>query len=182
MEYFLDTEFIEDGKTIDLISIGIVAEDGRELYAINKECDFSKASWWVVENVLQPMGLDHSGFNKNPGDPSVSPSYRNSCLAAHPKGEIACLVKEFVRDSPEFWAYYAGYDWVAVCQLFGTMMDLPEGFPTYCRDIKQECDRLGNTPLPKQAEGEHNALADARWNKQAREFLKTYARKSLQPE
>ncbi len=31
MRYFLDTEFYEDGKTIDLISIGIVAEDGREL-------------------------------------------------------------------------------------------------------------------------------------------------------
>jgi hypothetical protein len=30
MRYWLDTEFIEDGKTIDLISIGIVAEDGRE--------------------------------------------------------------------------------------------------------------------------------------------------------
>lgn len=33
MKYFLDTEFHEDGKTIDLISIGIVAEDGREYYA-----------------------------------------------------------------------------------------------------------------------------------------------------
>lgn len=30
MRYFLDCEFIEDGRTIDLISIGIVAEDGRE--------------------------------------------------------------------------------------------------------------------------------------------------------
>lgn len=26
MRYFLDTEFIEDGKTIDLISIGIVSD------------------------------------------------------------------------------------------------------------------------------------------------------------
>lgn len=29
MKYWLDTEFIEDGKTIDLVSIGIVSEDGR---------------------------------------------------------------------------------------------------------------------------------------------------------
>lgn len=35
MRYFFDTEFYEDGKTIDLVSIGIVAEDGRELYAVN---------------------------------------------------------------------------------------------------------------------------------------------------
>jgi len=26
MNYFFDTEFIEDGKTIELISLGIVAE------------------------------------------------------------------------------------------------------------------------------------------------------------
>ena len=54
MKYFLDTEFLEgtqqrrlcsielpklfDTKnTIDLISIGIVAEDGREYYAISKD-------------------------------------------------------------------------------------------------------------------------------------------------
>ena len=55
MKYFLDTEFIEDGKTIDLISIGIVAEDNRSLYLINSECDWSKASPWVLENVLEPM-------------------------------------------------------------------------------------------------------------------------------
>jgi hypothetical protein len=29
MKYFLDTEFIEQPNTIELISIGIVAEDGR---------------------------------------------------------------------------------------------------------------------------------------------------------
>jgi len=53
MKYFIDTEFIEGfhkplfGRRrhfIDLISIGIVAEDGREYYAINNEFDI-KAAW-----------------------------------------------------------------------------------------------------------------------------------------
>jgi hypothetical protein len=30
MRFWFDTEFIEDGKTIDLMSIGVVAEDGRK--------------------------------------------------------------------------------------------------------------------------------------------------------
>ncbi len=34
MKIFYDAEFIEDGVTIDLISIAMVAEDGRELYAV----------------------------------------------------------------------------------------------------------------------------------------------------
>ena len=56
MRYYLDTEFIEDGKTIDLISIGLVSEDGREYYAINYNCDFSKASeWWVCRDCESRM-------------------------------------------------------------------------------------------------------------------------------
>ena len=41
----------------------------------------------------------------------------------------------------------------------------------YCRDLKQLCDSLGNPKLPDQTSTEHNALNDARWNKQAYEFL-----------
>ena len=33
--YFYDTEFIEDGTTIDLVSIGVVDETGREFYAVS---------------------------------------------------------------------------------------------------------------------------------------------------
>jgi hypothetical protein len=39
VKYFYDCEFLEDGKTIDFISIGIVAEDGREFYAVSNEFD-----------------------------------------------------------------------------------------------------------------------------------------------
>ncbi|WP_366933340.1 3'-5' exoribonuclease [Nostoc sp. NMS7] len=89
------------------------------------------------------------------------------------------LKKLEVTEKPEIWAYYADYDWVCFCQLFGTMMDLPKGFPMYCRDIKQWCDYLENPELPKQGKGEHNALADARWNKLAWEFLDEYETKVL---
>ena len=37
--YFYDTEFIEDGRIIDLVSIGVVDEHGREYYAISTEFD-----------------------------------------------------------------------------------------------------------------------------------------------
>lgn len=210
-EILFDTEFIEDGKTIDLISIGIACEDGREFYAINRDCDFSKASQWVKDNVLVCLP---------PVDPSpteVSPRLWEESKAWKTKAEIVSSIAEFLGchsetlyiqyrglrgfadkiiqkilpfhirekrflrkfwlepeiEKPEFWAYYADYDWVVFCQLFGTMMDLPQGFPMYCKDIKQLCDDLGNPELPKQEYGEHNALADAKWNKQAWEFLKT---------
>jgi hypothetical protein len=39
VRFFYDCEFIEDGTTIDLVSIGVVGEDGREFYAVSTEFD-----------------------------------------------------------------------------------------------------------------------------------------------
>jgi len=56
MKIFFDTEFIEDGHTIDLISIGMVKEDENGaasfFYAENSECDLNRADPWVKENVI----------------------------------------------------------------------------------------------------------------------------------
>lgn len=146
MRFWFDTEFIEDGKTIDLLSIGIVSEDGRELYLEIADADWSKASDWVKENVLAHMG----------NGPTVG------------REEAKLRVLDFIgTDKPEIWAYYADYDWVALCQLFGTMMCLPKGWPMYCRDLKQ---LAGDLPLPEQGKGEHHALADAKWTKMAWQY------------
>jgi hypothetical protein len=167
MRYYLDTEFIEDGKTIDLMSIGIVCEDGRELYLANRNCDFTKASKWVQDNVLTPMGFDFS----NPDIP-MRPIDPNFWVR---KEAISSAVKDFCNPIkygiPEFWAYYADYDWVVFCQLFGTMMQIPDNYPMYCMDIKQWCKQLGDPKLPEQEKGLHNALEDARWNQKAWKFL-----------
>jgi hypothetical protein len=145
---WFDTEFIEDGRTIDLISIGLVRADGATYYAECEECDIRRASPWVQENAL--------------------PHLRGPLKA---RSIIADEIRAFAGEKPEFWAYYADYDWVALCQLYGTMMDLPKGWPMYCRDLKQWCDTLGNPALPKQDTAEHHALADAQWNKAAWAFL-----------
>lgn len=151
MRYFLDTEFIEDGMTIDLISIGIVCEDGREFYAESCQAPWFRASDWVNEN--------------------VRPHLLNEGV---PETQIASGVRAFVDEgdgTPEFWGYYADYDWVVVCQLFGTMMDLPDGWPMFCMDIKQLAVSLGDPELPEQTSTEHHALADARWNQEAWQYL-----------
>lgn len=168
MKYFYDTEFIEDGKTIDLISIGIVAEDGRTYYAISKEFREKRASQWVKDNVLKY--LPPRKVNPMYESPRIVEESRAWKSREQIKNDILVFIGE---DTPEFWAYYADYDHVALCQLFGTMMDLPKGWPMYTRDIKQLCDSVGNPRLPEQLESEHHALLDARWTKKAYEFLNT---------
>ena len=138
MLIWFDTEFIEDGRTIQPISIGMVREDGAEYYA-EFAFDEKAASAWVVDNVLPHL--------------EGNPKSREA---------IAQEIAEFAGDAPEFWAYYADYDWVLLCQIYGPMIALPKGWPMYCRDLKQLADQL-EVRFPAQVSAEHHALADARW-------------------
>lgn len=163
MRYWVDTEFHEDGKTIDLISIGIVAEDGRQYYAVSKEFnrDYAiQANPWLVDNVIAHL----------PEDPT-DPAWKWRCDIRLDLLRF-CDPRNFGK--PEFWAYYADYDWVALCQLFGKMIDLPEDWPMYCMDLKQWAKMLGDPELPEQGKGEHHALADALWNRKVWGFLRNY--------
>ncbi len=152
MKYFFDTEFIEKPCTIDLISIGIVSEDGRELYLESSDVDLSNVDPWIEKNVL--THLNNQGI---------------------PKTEIRDKVLAFIGDDPkpELWAYYADYDWVVFCWLFGRMIDLPKHFPMFCRDLKQVIEEhdIPKSKLPPQPINAHNALADAIWLKDAYESL-----------
>lgn len=180
MRYFMDTEFIEDGKTIDLISIAIVCEDDRELYLCNAECDLDRANAWVKQNVLPHL----------PKPPWSLPLIRTTeflewvkeeCLEEMntPWGSRASIRKKILEfmppdSKPEVWGYFADYDWVVFCQLFGKMIDLPKGYPMWCRDLKQLMWHL-QIERPPKPDKEHDALADARWNKQVFEQIRKRA-------
>lgn len=150
MRYWIDTEFIEHPGTIDLISIGLVAEDGREFYAESSEVDWTKASHWTLEHVRPQL------------------SGRGMTLE-----DIGYAVRDFVGSDkhPVFWGYFPAYDWVVFTWLFGGLNNLPFSFPQLCLDIKQWAIELGEPGLPQQIGARHHALADARWTKEAWAFL-----------
>lgn len=91
----------------------------------------------------------------------------------------SCGVREVVSISTSSKTFIAeglashncSYDWIALCQLYGTMMQLPKGFPKFCRDLKQLSVDVGSPQHPPDPEDEHNALADARWNRDLYAFL-----------
>ncbi|WP_313813010.1 3'-5' exoribonuclease domain-containing protein [Glutamicibacter sp.] len=148
MKYFYDTEFLEDGKTIELISIGIVAQDGREYYAVNRDANWEaiENDAWLMTNVVAQLPI----FNVQ-----------------------TWKFKERIRDEvpafltadhtpPELWAWYSAYDHVALAQLFGRMINLPTGIPMFTNDVRSLSTWTGIDRLPKQPIGLHDALADAR--------------------
>lgn len=155
MRYFLDTEFWDKGNSIELISIGIVSTDGRELYLENSEFDWMKCdSRWLIDNVMPNLRAEL--------DPAVS----------QPKEVIKARVIEFVGYEPEFWADYAAYDWVVLCQLYGPMIKLPKRWPMFCNDVQCFANILGQEALPDVPwDQAHNALYDARNVKERWQYL-----------
>ena len=165
MRYFLDTEFIETGFSLQLVSIGIVSEDGKTFYAENSSFNERLANEWVNDNVLSKLRWWNC----------ERPFFRRDDIAWGMYGtqsEIKQRLLDFFAGdpSPEFWGYYADYDWVIFCWIFGQMTDLPKGFPMYCRDLNQLLDESGKEKIPD-PENEHNALDDALWNMKLYEHL-----------
>lgn len=265
MNYYLDQEFHEYFRkpikwlptignfnkkyhTIELISIGIVAEDGREYYAVCNEFDVSRAykkydkkqcchipefctaimqgackgykkEYWLRDNVLKPIFFSFYKQNlinlhytdsmslhkmkdviKSVGKSKKQIKYEiNHFICSYENaseyagiGSLDSGFSSYLEDNPPvFYGYYSDYDWVLFCSLYGTMMDLPKGFPMYCRDLQQMKDdykylksgtdnpdgirkrvSISEHPdYPKQS-NEHHALADAKWSKQLHDFLK----------
>ena len=187
MKYFLDTEFIEGTQksifntkpTIDLISIGIVAEDGREYYSISKDFNLKEAwnrydcniniitkkeglrTYWIRDNVLKPIWKEliekerHyylemfkriNVWTKYIDNDYYKFTYKEFKRLINKYGktnkQIAKEIKEFVgteetignweqvkdKMNTQFYGYYADYDWVVFCWLFGKMIDLPKVF------------------------------------------------------
>ena len=220
MKYFFDTEFIEGfhkplfGKKrhfIDLISIGIVCEDGRTLSLISNEYNHDDADKWVQDNVILPLYkqtvhgdrrnfLDTNNFHKHYGVSNKAISNQIAAFFGCYK-DLSGLIWR-APDNIEVYAYYADYDWVLFCSLFGRMISLPKGFPMYCNDLKQMLDTyVKNRWLPEskvymagsdvdvtfevaleklkalkeypKQENEHSAIDDAQWNFKLYNFLQT---------
>lgn len=180
MRYFFDTEFNENVHPIELISAGMVAEDGREWYAIHRnysrhseylrflkgEEDGSVEDFihlhscndWVKAHVLPIMHIDWTQQNK--GD----------SLVVGGDEDIKNSLMSFVGldPAPEFWAYYGDYDWFLLTRMFKSFDRMPRKWPQICYDLHQYARHLGmHRLLPPKLMPAHNALVDARWTKMA---------------
>lgn len=257
MKHFIDFEFLEGdvpvkifglnipkwlvkpNSTIQPISVGIVAEDGREYYAISKEFNLKEAwnrydekveimsgdmrnhypegrkykVYWIRENVLKPIHyelsikeakhkLDYINWCKlielkdgysnrhyktfkklinkyGKTNKEIAENILWFCAAEKSIFETDGLgqeVRNRLEDNPvKFYGYYADYDWVCFCWLFGKMIDLPTGFPMLMFDIQQLIveNNIDKTNLLKEVPqiNCHNSLQDAKWNKKLYEFL-----------
>lgn len=168
MRFHYDWEFKENGVTIEPISLGMVADNGKELYMIYRPAvrafdereyfgQFDTTDLWLKDNV----------FNHLPWRDVEDFGYEA-------KEEMGRAVYNFICDNtpyseiPELWGYFASYDHVCLSQLFGRMIDLPAPMPMFTNELMT----IGRTatgfrakpPRPNSLP-EHHSLMDAKYQK-----------------
>jgi hypothetical protein len=137
MKIFFDTEFTGLHQGTTLISIGMIAEDGRELYCELNDYDKTQIDDWLQKNVIDnllysepPQGQDEyfkaSRTKENPiGNDlyqSYSVTFRGSTNDL--KNEIERWISQF--DKVEIWSDCLSYDWVLFNQIFGHAFNIPK--------------------------------------------------------
>jgi hypothetical protein len=128
----------------------VVAEDGREYYAVSTEFDPGRAGPWVRANVLPKL------------PPPASQLWRSRRQIRQDLEEFFGLSGARGSEPIELWAWVGAYDHVALCQLWGPMPGLPKGIPRFTRELRQLWEDRGSPRLPPRHRDVHDALVDAR--------------------
>jgi|EndMetStandDraft_7_1072992.scaffolds.fasta_scaffold26057_1 hypothetical protein len=167
MRIFYDCEFVERGRDlpIQLVSIGMIRDDGAELYRINPESlsNVSKHPWLSV-NVGPYLPIQAS-----PGILAWDEQHPEYQYVSMSLDGLITDVLAFIQGTPdvELWAYYGAYDHVVLCQLFGSMAELPAGVPMFTHDVQQLVEMFPRVVLPAEPWKIHHAMDDARWARDA---------------
>lgn len=148
----MNTEYVDLEREIDLISLGIVAADGREFYAISTEFDPARANDFVRSVVLPLL------------EPPDHPAWMS-------RAEMKDALVKFVgAEVPRFWSWGAApWDWMAMAQLFPVAERVPDGWRYTAYDVSLLVEAAGlavhpvDPALPPLPPDVHHALADARW-------------------
>lgn len=177
MNVYFDTEFTGLHKGTTLISIGLIASNGKKFYAEIVDYDRSQVNDWIKENVINNLWA----VSKTIDECSKFEYYHLGT-----KEQIAQKLKEWFLefDSVQLISDVAHFDMVLLIDLFGGAFDLPKNVNPSCHDINQDIAKfLGVTEREAfdvsrecflgicLSNEKHNALYDAEIIKEIYEFI-----------
>lgn len=167
MKVFFDCEFTGLHQKTTLISIGLVAEDGRSFYAELDDYNQSQVDEWIRENVIANLLPQDTEYN-------MGRTGANDWTVLGDRKEVAYLLEKWLSqfDTVEMWSDCLSYDWVLFCDLWGHALNTPKiiyyipfDIATFLRvagadpDVNREkFARMEDSP----EKVKHNALWDAR--------------------
>ena len=171
MKVFFDTEFTGLHQHTTLISIGLVAEDGRTFYAELTDYNHNQVDDWIRKNVIDNLTINTERkwyYLINDKETIVRDATR----------AVGFRLEEWLSkfDSVEIWSDCLSYDWVLFNQIFGHAFNIPKNVYYIPFDIctlmkikgvdpdinREEFARSGKYWFTEDQIQKHNALWDAK--------------------
>lgn len=167
MKVFFDSEFTGLKKDSDLISIGLVSENGEGLYIEFNDYRTELVDEWIMENVIS--NLLHKNLNQ------LDDICENAIYLKGDRKTATSLILNWFNtisskdEQIEIWSDCLSYDWVLFNDLFGGALSIPEKIYYIPFDICTLFKLKGIDPDInrenfvgiKNTENKHNALHDA---------------------
>lgn len=155
-------EFTGLRKSAEIVSLGLVSEDGRDFYAELIDYNPEEADPWVKENV----------FTQLMGDKFVRSEDPQHFRIRGDRNYVAAKLREWLKQFPEveMWSDVLAYDWFFFCDLFGDAFSIPKNVYYIPFDIATLFRFCGVDPNISREEfvgvlgfeHKHNALFDAK--------------------
>lgn len=141
MNIYFDTEFTGLHKDTSLISIGLIADDGRTFYAEFTDYKKEQVNDWIKENVIN--NLTNPPLNVSGNDwtmTGIKPLVRTAILQ---------WLEKYSHEEITLISDVCHYDMVVFIDLFGSAFDLPKNICPACHDINQDIANYYNISLAK---------------------------------
>lgn len=135
MNLYFDTEFTGLHKRTSLISIGIVAENGKKFYAEFSTYRENQCDDWIRENVIKHTILGgNEALAKRLGEDS------DTTVVIGSKADIRYELGEWLKqfDEVQFVSDVCHYDMVLLIDIWGDAFRIPKNVSAVCHDINQD--------------------------------------------
>ena len=129
MKIRFDTEFTGLRKDTTLISIGLVADNGKMFYGIFTDYNKELCDDWIKGNVINNLYLDKELHLPHLTDVIGTKEFI--------KRELRCWLRSFETDI-QLVSDVCHYDMMLFIDIFGTAFDLPDCVSAVCHDINQD--------------------------------------------
>ena len=118
MNLYFDTDFTSLDKYADILSIGIVSDDGKKFYAEFTDYNPEKINYWVGKYILDSFTLDSNNPIVVDGDLTTV------------KGSKDLISKELSKWLGQYkfctiWTDCISYNWVLFCDIFDNNFNIP---------------------------------------------------------
>lgn len=149
INFYFDCEFTGLVKNTDLISIGIISENGNTFYAEFTDYDKQLITPWIQKNIINKLQFNDKNGYYIDGYEDINNSDLNiRCKGT--KNEIKNLLMVWLRcncsvfDTAQFISDVCHYDFVLLIDLlFGNALDVKIVSPV-CHDINSDIARYYN--------------------------------------